>query len=76
MRAPDDFDMAENGDAYTGLQQDSLVKITTEGTMVTLLGPDVEGAVVLERPTAVALRSDEKALYVVTGGGQVVEVEL
>lgn len=75
MRAPDDFDLTSEGVAYVTLQRDSLIKITQEGNMETLLSPE-KGDVKLDTPTALAITEDEKTVYVVTGTGQVVEVEL
>ena len=73
--APDDFDMTRDGVGYVTLQRDSLLRIKLNGEMETLLSPD-KGDVKLESPTAVALSEGEEVLYIVTGGGQVVKVEL
>lgn len=75
LGAPDGFDMTRDGVGYVTLQRDSLLQIGLDGEMKTLLSPD-KGDVKLESPTAVALSDDEEVLYIVTGGGQVVKVEL
>lgn len=79
FNAFDDFSMTHQGTAYIGSQRDSLVMITPDGHLKTLLGP--ESQVKLLSPTSVALTKDEKTAYVVTGGlnglgGQVVQVRL
>lgn len=77
FNAFDDFSMTRQGTAYIGSQRDSLVMITPDGYLKTLLGP--ESQVKLLSPTSVVLTKDEKTAYVVTGGvnglgGQVVQV--
>ena len=79
-RAFDDFDISRRGEAYISLQSDSLVKITREGELITLVSPG--GDVELLRPTANLLSKNEKTLFVVTAGeedderGQIIQVDL
>ena len=54
----DDFDMNKRGEAYIGLQFDSLAKITQDRKVITLIGPDSE--IKLLRPTSTLLSKDER----------------
>lgn len=79
FNAFDDFSLTRDGVAYIGSQRDSLVRITQDGQLTTLIGPDSDFK--LDSPTSVALSADEKTAFVVTGGldgrgGQVVSVQL
>ncbi|KAF5612745.1 uncharacterized protein FTJAE_14034 [Fusarium tjaetaba] len=75
---PDDFSIDKKGNAYVGVWQDKLIKITPNGKATALS----EG--LLAGPTSVTLSRDGKSVFVVTAGmnndnvsgGQVVQVKI
>ena len=68
----DDFDFYREENAYVTAHPGSLVKITPDGKVTTVIGGDDQ--VVLEAPTASAFGKDGKALFVTSMAGQVVRV--
>lgn len=79
LNAFDDFSITSDGVAYIASQTDSLVRVTPDGQLTTLIGPDSETK--LDSPTSLELSADEKTVYVVTGGlegrgGQIVAVQV
>lgn len=76
----DDFALSSDNVAYITSHWDSLIAVTADGEMTTMIGPETPD-VVLESPTSAVLSEDEKTLYIVTGGleglgGQVVSLTL
>lgn len=63
----DDFAIAHNGVSYIASQMDSLVKITPDRELTTLIGPNSE--LKLDSPMSVLRVEDEKTVFVVTGRG-------
>ncbi|KAK3380945.1 hypothetical protein B0H63DRAFT_474627 [Podospora didyma] len=72
----DDFDLSSDGAAYVALEGSSILKFTSRGVQTTLVAGGQGSAVVVKTPTSVAVEDDGRMLYVTTGGGQVLRVDL
>lgn len=68
----DDFVRIPDGSFYVALEPDSLVKVSPDGKNTLLL--DGSSDILLAVPTSVALSNDKTKAYVITSGGQIVEI--